>query len=48
MAVMNVKYYFKLDFPADIGRNPASPAHGSQQRMHAGKSRLRRWHIHAG
>ena len=37
--------YFKLTFPADIGRKLASPARGSQQRLHAGESRQ---HLHAG
>ena len=35
-------------FNANIGRTPASPAHGSRQRIHAGESRLRRQHLHAG
>ena len=31
-----------LAFPADIGRKPALPAHGSRQRVHAGENRTRR------
>ena len=30
-----------LAFPADIGRKPASQAHGSRQRLHTSESRLR-------
>ena len=32
-----------LAFPADIGKNPASPVRGSRQRLQAGESRLRRY-----
>ena len=42
--LINVDIYI-LDFPADIGRKPASPARGSRQLLHAGESRQ---HLHAG
>ena len=35
-------------FPAVIGRNLVSPAHGGRQRLHVDESRLRRQHVHAG
>ena len=45
-------YYYVLDFPADIGIKPASPARGSRQRLHESRQRLHagesRQHLHAG
>ena len=37
LVLLNTQYiYISLAFPADIGRNPASPARGSGKRLHAG------------
>ena len=35
------------DFPTVIGKKPASPARGGQQRLHADNNRLCRWRVHA-
>ena len=47
-SVLTSNYTELVAFPADIGRDPASPAHGSGQRLHVGKSRLFRWRVYAG
>ena len=49
----NVRYHvIKLAFPVDIGRKPASPAHGSWQRLHdtpvTHARRLMKWPIEHG
>ena len=37
-----------LAFPGDINEKPDSPGRESGQGLHAGKSRLCRWIVHAG